>query len=401
MKKYLILTSVVALAACNGGSGDAPVAPVVRIGTVSAEAAQSNTFVTNMSSEIGVADDGSIINADGMNRASVKHFTYNNKEYKSYRLDDVHFWYADNVEEEDDMYLTFDVDEKGKITKVLEHEDGNVIELGRNNASDSVFVSVFQQVYKYQPAGFDSPVTDSFYEIPTDKDKLIKAIQKTAALDPETEADLIASINASDEWQNANNWRAEKHKYKYDLKGNLSYADFGYIKINGSDISVIAGGYQTPDNKITNIDKSNFNDKIITFHGTAVGAAGYSYKDSNDIPRYKSKKIETHKNAAELIFDNGTEKLTMPFNDYYTVTVETGTSGYDIKFKDYPSAADVNFKLEKESVNTVADENTQVRADYYGPDKTNPSEVVGTVYHEQTDTDGFNHEFQAAFGVKQ
>ena len=398
MKKYFFMTSALILAACGGGSGGGPrvdtpvVMPAVRVGTVSSYAARSNEYVTNIAPEIGSeigGSDDSIIAIT--NRASsAKTFSYKGKEYASYRLDSVRFWAADDIDE--NYYVTFDVDDNGKIIKVLEHEDEKVAELERDGDYSNVFSLKEKAVYKFQPTGYTSPVTDSLNAVPKDANTLIAAIQKKAALNKDQEAELINLINSSDDWKDDKNWTKETHKQKYELKGNLKYADFGYVVINDSDSSVMAGGYRTEDGKITNIDRTNFNDKNMTFHGTAYGAVGYSYKDDTDTPRYKSKQIQTDENATVLMFNNGQEKLTMPFNEYYTVNVNKNNDKYNIEFNGTPADGDFVFE-------NTANNDANVRIDYYGADKSNPDEAVGTVYYERNDKNGFNHEFQAAFGV--
>ena len=127
MKKILVLCAMCSLAACGGGSGGHKgdsfhEIEVMRagsgVGTISAEAAESNAVVTSMVSEIGVATDGSTIN---IGRAP---FIHNGKEYQSYKLDDVDFSFAD---EGFGGKLKFTIDDAtGEITKftvVADEED--------------------------------------------------------------------------------------------------------------------------------------------------------------------------------------------------------------------------------------------------------------------------------------
>ncbi len=133
MKKYLLLTSILALAACGGGSGGgggshggpgAPVLPDIPDGmrsAISTENASSNEVVTKMKSEVVVADKGgksylartpmAIVGADGYT-------------FTSYRLDDVKFFAAD-ADTTNDGYLNLGINENGKIDSMYMVVGGN------------------------------------------------------------------------------------------------------------------------------------------------------------------------------------------------------------------------------------------------------------------------------------
>ncbi|MBR5355258.1 MAG: hypothetical protein IK122_03995 [Alphaproteobacteria bacterium] len=107
MKRYFILTSVLALAACGAGSGGGgiPSAAPARVAIVAGSpAAESNSAITSMASEVLVAN-GTAITPSRSATAS-----YNGKTYKSYRLDDVHFKMAG-----EDSEIRFGLDSTGKI----------------------------------------------------------------------------------------------------------------------------------------------------------------------------------------------------------------------------------------------------------------------------------------------
>ena len=110
MKKYFFLTSVLALAACGGGSGGGAGAPagVRQAITPDSAAAQSNALVTSMASEILVASDGSVA-TPSLSRAATQSY-YNGKTYTAYRLDDVVFKIGG-----EDSQIKFEVDDKGQI----------------------------------------------------------------------------------------------------------------------------------------------------------------------------------------------------------------------------------------------------------------------------------------------
>lgn len=108
MKKYLLLTSVFALAACGGGggghsgSGITP-GPVTRA-AVSNAAVESNGHVTSMASEILVQ------NGTGAIEVRSGSVNKDGKTYTSYRLDDVTFRFAG-----EDSIIKFDLDDEGRI----------------------------------------------------------------------------------------------------------------------------------------------------------------------------------------------------------------------------------------------------------------------------------------------
>lgn len=114
MKKITILTSVLVLAACgggsggNGGSGAAPaVNPVGGRSAVTADVVSSNEKITSMASEILVAGDGSKITPSLSRHASL---SYGGQTYESYRLDDVDFKMGG-----EDSLVKFELNDKGQI----------------------------------------------------------------------------------------------------------------------------------------------------------------------------------------------------------------------------------------------------------------------------------------------
>lgn len=100
MKKYFVLTSVLALAACGGGSGggSAPIVTPVDTPVSTARIAMSgsdltsNQEITKMASEILIATDGS----PNIARAATT-TQFNGKTYTAYRLDDVKFFSAEQL----------------------------------------------------------------------------------------------------------------------------------------------------------------------------------------------------------------------------------------------------------------------------------------------------------------
>lgn len=138
MKRLFILTSLLALAACGGGSGGGAgqtngAEDFMRSGFVTDAAKDSNSKVTSMTSAIVVAKDGS----GSAVRSSTK--IYNGKEYAVYTLEDVKLHLADIAAE--DGYLKIGVDGNGRIDKMTmvmgEDDSGNPIGGGLARLSDS------------------------------------------------------------------------------------------------------------------------------------------------------------------------------------------------------------------------------------------------------------------------
>ena len=118
MKRYVILTSVLALAACGGGgsggggSGAGYIAPRP---AVTPGVATSNAEITNMSSEIVVASNSdtpvSVIRSATINDGGVT--------YTSYRLDDVKLFTAENLDTSGHSYMNLELNKNtGEIDAV-------------------------------------------------------------------------------------------------------------------------------------------------------------------------------------------------------------------------------------------------------------------------------------------
>ena len=398
MKKISILTSLLTLTACAGSGNHANNSTdIIRAGTtgtISFEAAKSNSNVTSMVSEIGYASDGTTINIGDTSRIATNIFIYNGKEYTSYKLDDVRFSQGpSNGEINEDEYVTFGIDENtGEINSVVYHDGEEVFDAVRQGDTN-VFTT---NVYKYYLNGY--PQTDSFDTRPT-KDQVIAAIT-TNIQDVNVRNYYLNMIEElGDEWDNDEHMVSKTQNHTFELKGKdlkkqLHYADFGYDTLTTvgqeeePDYSVVAGGY---DIKKVDLNQPEFANKKLNFSGTAIGAKSY-----NDDEDYISEKISTNDGSATLSFDNGQETLVMPFNDYYTVTVNKNGNNSNIEFTDY-KGSDNNFKFTKESgITTGSTDYAFVNIKYFG-DNNAPSESVGTVYYEEHS--GQYPAFEAAFGM--
>lgn len=397
MKKTLILTSILALAACGGGSGGGS-APVVQDSgmRVSSDAILSNKNVTSMASEILIAKNGTAPNI--VRSASVVN---GGTEYIAYHLDDAKFFESDM---EDGEYISFGIDEKGQINNMSYHWQDNgsdVVEsINRDGPDSSIFT---ENVYKYhvELANHDVLYTDSLPVDEYSKDQIKQAFRHT--YDGELSDEVFAEIDSIIDSTNMEPTEYVHH-HVVDLQGKdlpdankLRYGDFGYTTILakeiheegdgvGDDNSVVFGGYEIKE--IQNPTLTG-----MTFSGKAIAALGGIHQNG-------VKKIETDDTATTLTIDNnGKQTLTMPFNDYYTINVEKPQNGNEtiswtgntsLDYVDPETSEHKNFALDaNQPVN-----NQHVSMKYYG-DNATPSEVVGGVKFTNSDV-----EFNGAFGVK-
>lgn len=151
MKKLSLLSLVLALAACGGGSGGGGSGgggshgvPYARV-AMTPEARASNKEITQMASEILVATDGGSPVVQRSGTAS-----YQGKKYKSYRLDDVKFFTAENLNEGDETkpsFLKMELDRSGQINAI--HMDVGGVASGRT-VRDTTDTTVFQgPIFEY------------------------------------------------------------------------------------------------------------------------------------------------------------------------------------------------------------------------------------------------------------
>ncbi len=152
MKKYVFLTSVLALAACGGGSGGHGGADYVAPrAAVTPQVAESNSGVTGMNSEIVVASNS--LSPVAVREAST---TKNNVTYVSYRLDDVNLYIAEKLGD-DDAWLNFNVDPKtGEINAVKMVMGGKESGYITREMKDNHYANSFNgPIFEYVPDGDD------------------------------------------------------------------------------------------------------------------------------------------------------------------------------------------------------------------------------------------------------
>ena len=210
MKRYFLLTSVLALAACGGGSGGgAPNGSVARA-AVSPDAITSNKDITQMSSEILVAKG-----SDPITRSATT--TYGGKTYTSYRLDDVKFFTAENLNEEDPdkrSFLRLELDRTGQINAI--HMDLGGESSGRTVRSVD------------DPTVFEGPIFE--YVKNGDDEAIYRVVDNGQTWD--NLVSLASSNHLTGGHWNRIDERLAIKTYGANIDGSgtrLQYSDFGYF----------------------------------------------------------------------------------------------------------------------------------------------------------------------------
>ena len=402
MKKLAILTSVLALTACGGGSGSAPIMPDAPVVPdvpampdsgmrVSDDAIESNELITSMASEILIAQDGTLPNI-----IRPAHIVHRGNKYLAYHLDDAKFF--DNTMESADEYISFGIDENtGEINNMSYHwkeNDNDVVESIDRNPNSSIFT---EHVYKYKVQLDDGKTyyTDSLPVLPDgqqyEKEQIIDAFKDAydGEVNESTLDKIIAKVESTDELIATE----YVHDHVIDLHGKslpnshkLRYSDFGYTTIlakevnqegdgTGDDNSVVFGGYEVQQIK----NPEQLHD--LEFSGKAIAALGKKHGNGNTT-------IATNDTAAKLTVDeHGVQTLIMPFNDYYTIKVVKPQNGDETIT--WQGSTNVGHEL---AANQSVD-NQHVEIQYYGNNKK-PTEAVGGVFFQNNNT-----EFNGAFGL--
>lgn len=396
MKKILLLTGICILSACGGG-GSTPISggatagkpaegrPNLNDHLISKDARESNYALTSILSQIFIPkdnEDNVLTSPSGGARAATD-VKISGKDYTAYNLEDIKFYVSDELPS-DDMYVTFGINESGAIDSLYMH-DGDE-EMSPERISNTNKFKMF--LYKYQISDWQSDVFLSEIE---DRKKLRTELQKQMeddGLSAKEQTELLSHFdNQRGIWLTTEINSEIKLFGKEVGKHGLRYADFGYdiMTIGNSttaDNTIIAGGYEVLKIPVTQIANQK-----LQFSGKAIG--NISYKDTDG---WQSSEISTGNNATVLVFDNGKETLTMPFNEYYTVIVEKDGNDSNIQFTDWKGLKDSKFKFNKE---TAKSDDAWIM--YFGINNK-PSEAVGTVAHSE-DTK-YKPTFEAGFGVQ-
>lgn len=220
MKRYIILTSILALTACGGGSGGSgiggtgggsmPTTTTPRPTTVTDAAAQSNANITAMDSEILVADDGSLytLAGSGIRSGSRPTVTYNGKTYTSYNLSDVKLFAADTTGTVGDVKpnLIMGLDDDGRINKITLTVGGVESEIARDTET-----TFHGPIFEYVPDGDDEAIF-----------RIADTGQDMDALNE------LASINSL----SGGHWNRVDERMDVQTNGGdvgLQYSDFGHF----------------------------------------------------------------------------------------------------------------------------------------------------------------------------
>ena len=439
MKKYFVLTSVLALCACGGGSGGggggsgAPVTPTnVRSAITDADVLSSNSNVTKMATEILVANDNS--GTPILNRSAT--VRQNGHTYTSYRLDDVNFRIATGA---NDAFLRLKMDDAGKINAL-------VADLGQGN----------QFMDRYGDTNMFRGIVYEYVE--TDATPGASASEIAAADDGET---LVRMVFAPSKdaasysvLQNAAGnkcpsgkvcrWDRIDQAFRVNAQGtNFKYSDFGTFETTnftgGKTKNVTADNFDTATTPVEH-NATEWNN--LTFDGGAyMFAGGYNvdavqHRPTTDMT-FSGKAMgnvyatnSLHQkytttltdNNATLEFDanSGDEILTMNFNNdaskWYKVTVTNNerTHTKDIDFTNPHANINDNAKFKTatsfdnftttngDTVDSDGDIKTEGMLDmgYYGINST--EEATGIVrFKETSQIDGvkYEREFNAGYGM--
>lgn len=365
MKKYMILTSVLTLCACGGGTGGGNTAPVRTTSgapyiVANQQAIDSNSKITGMVSEIDVCHNCTSPRQSPL-RASV--VDVNGKSFTVYDLNDVDFVMAD---EGFDGKIQFDVNPNTKEIVGITVDPGEEYAKTFNRNSSNTFGG---------------------------------------------------NITVENDEQALANLRYTSFSKLKNM--GLKYSDFGHIYIDKYNEEtgnfdtyqkfVFVGGYDTAK-RINEID----GEKAFTGYATGSVTAVRNGEGSG-----KVLKLDTTNNAniadkfATLNFNDGTTTLNAKFDNWYDIQYVKDTDGEHIDFSNYTNSENLtavdgtvvnanmfkmindsgdNFTLannvyhEYENGNPTETELNSLNSDirYYG-DNGNPSEAVGMIQIRDSD----------------
>lgn len=447
MKKYVFLTSVLALAACGGGS----VAPVngaaefARSGEVVSDVVkESNKGITDMASAVVVAKDGS---GNAVVRSSK---TFNGKEYEVYSLDDVKLRTAESLD--GNTYLLFNLDEDtGEINAIKMYMGGQ----------DSVYITRSVENEHYGN-GFNGPI---FEYVPDGDDRAAFRVVDTGQTMDDLDALAVANNLSGGHWNRVD----EMMDFKtYSKEAGLQYADFGYFnpvyrsknkeltaevlnavrsgrdavialergdkdkmrtdeqfqaELDKQDYQLFAGGYAI---KGTTLKDTLDAPKGTTFKGKAIGRVYTSIQGAsehradhfaaNGITNTGSEndghdisKLYTTDDATLTVDATGKQTLVMPFNTkavgdkYYDVKLVQNADGtVDApKFTGTENDIGAQYRL-YDALGNVVENESSLNMGYYGVNTATEAAGTARLYSEKPYDDGVRREYevQAAWGLK-
>ncbi len=447
MKKYLILTSVFALAACGGGGHSGSGTPTRA--AVTQGAIDSNSYITSMASEVLIPKSGSgaVITRSGS-------VNYNGETYTSYRLDDVNFRVATGA---NDAFLRFNMDENGKI-------DSLVMNVGTPEAmSDQHMVRRSDDKADFRGIVYEYVVLD---DSATQHDDIFKQNRDTKvrlvlspAEDEKSTYSMLSNAAAGKcpegkfcRWDRIDQAfrvtsSGSEDSFKYSDFGKLQTTNFGKYKgvtaENFADAKAHTrktdGGLEVIGNYETwaDITDGDFDDDFEVFAG-GYNVAALQHRPTEDM-HFTGKAIGSlyatdsvsHDDAGVLLTDNnatldfvgGTETLTMNFNNsdskWYKVTVtKEADETNNITFNNFHASGNPEYKFRTDSGSGISVDNfttavgsvdnsggvkTEGLLDmgYYGV--AGPEEATGMVRFKETANESdtiYEREFRAGYGMK-
>ena len=460
MKRYIMLTSVLALAACGGGSGGGSGSAVSTGGgyvaprsAVTSSVAASNAEITNMSSEIVVASNSntpvSVVRSATVNNGGVT--------YTSYRLDDVKLFTAENLDTSGHSYINLELNNNtgeidavkmmiggeasGRIARdtvdtttfagpifeyVLDGQDDaqfRVVDNGQdmaalnalatqNNLSGGHWNRVDERmVFGTNGAGAGLQYSDFGHFNPIYKSKNVNLTTDAEILAARNGTlDRNSSVPGSDKYRGTDEFNAELAKQDYQLFAG------GYA-ISGTNMLDTL----TPENN-TEYKGKAVGRVYTSIQSNGVDRTAYLTEwnvpydldtDNDNIPDAWSEnaghdmaKAYTTSEATMTIGADGTQTLVMPFNTqsdtsdtFYDVTITKNSSNeIDVNFDGTPSEA--QYRMNNNP--TPSSIEGEFTPGYYGVNT--PVEAAGTArYFTEQDLGGGasrEWEVQAAYGMK-
>lgn len=449
MKKYLILTSVLALAACGGGGhgGVSGAEQYARSGDLISDGARSsNSALTSMASAVVVAKDGS---GNAVVRTAK---TFGGKEYDVYTLKDVRFYIAQDPTQ---GWFQFDMDDEGRVASVQETL-GNVSDnIQRIDNTTRFRGPMFEYVKdggdnaKYRVLDNGNITIDDLNAVEAEEElsgghwnridevldiktfgrdqglqfsdfghfnPVYKTKNKTLTTDDQIAAARAGTLHRNDD--------DDKFNSDEDMEKEFN---------NSQDYQLFAGGYAIKNGELVDTltptagmaFKGTAHGRVYssiqtkgTFAGsrtTYLDAYGVEHDDGTDPNSALHPNKAGHDmaqnfvtNNATLTFDGTRETLTMPFaaDGFYDVVITRDNLDNNTVAVQFNNGGAVPQHLRQET--GEYDQEGVVKMGYYGID--NPTEAAGVVQYRtekvlagDTDTNDYatrEWEVQAAYGMK-
>lgn len=332
MRKYLILTSVLALAACGGGSGG---------GVVDTRSAVivNNAKITGMKSFVVVGGDNPTVNTNARVSTSVANGVM------QYDLDNVVFQSADkefSAEPNEDFIVRFKTNESGEIIALDTIDDGEHEIINKRDGEDNKFGRV-----EDSGDGFDYASLELFGKN--------KGMQYSD----------FGFIEI----------------YGTDNTDNPMF------------IMPIAGGYEIK-NVTEHMNKDDFAEDVV-FNGIAVGNVGepdttvegerLMLRDDDAKLTFKQ---ATGDSELQANFDNWYDIVATKYNDGDArIVFSNGDVISDNKFRLKEGSVPSNNLDTGKIENNEAATQLSVGFDYYGDNPSNPAEATGIIFYQQPGID--------------